>query len=171
MKSQRGFTLIELLIVVAIVGVLAAMAISQLLRARMASSEAAAIGSMRSIASGQIAYSTGCGRGAFATDLTTLGVPTPGSNVPFLSPDLTTAASVDKSGYTITLVNGAGAVPGVPDCNGTPTSTGYYASSQPMSFGVSGQRSFAMTADGVIWQVSAAAPPPEPLGPPATTIQ
>ena len=171
MKSQRGFTLIELLIVVAIIGVLAALAISQLLRARMASSEAAAIGSMRSIASGQIAYSTGCGGGAFATDLTTLGVPAPGSTVPFLSPDLTSAVSVDKSGYTLTLANGAGAGPGLPDCNGTATSTGYYASSRPLSFGISGQRSFAMTANGVIWQVSGAAPPPEPLGPPATTIQ
>ena len=152
-SDQRGFTLIDMLFVIALIGLLSALALPSLTRARSAAQSAAAVGTIRTIGSAQLTFAISCGLGFYAPDLPSLGINPPGSTTSFLSDDLASATTVIKSGYSFTV--GATPLAGAPaTCNGLgagASAPGYVVLGDTLD-PTAMPRFFASNSEGVIYE-------------------
>ena len=136
---------------IAAVGIIAAIAVPGLLRARMSGNEASAIGSLRAINSAQAAFASSCGNGSYAPTLGSLATPPAGRQGGFVSNDLALDPSV-KSGYTLALTAGDAVADAPLACNGATVVATYFVSAAPVTPGSTGTRFFATNQGGTLFQ-------------------
>src|SRR5262245_24689404 len=120
--------------------------------ARLLAAEGAAITSLTAINQAQYSYSQVCGQQRFAPNLTSLGKPNPGSNQPFLSPDMTASDDLVKSGYRILMAGTPVEEATLQSCTGETPVTGYQVTADPAAPGWSGNRFFGTNVDLVIYE-------------------
>jgi type IV pilus assembly protein PilA len=148
MNPTKGFSLIELLIVVAIILIIAAIAIPNLLQARISANEASAVGSLSAIKSGEVAYDTAYPTVGFSPDIGSLGGPspcTPSSSTACLLDSFLSSSTPGSGGKSGFVYLATGIVPA-----GAVNNAAFVAAAAPVLARSTGNHDYCSTNDGVL---------------------
>ena len=159
-RPHTGFTLIEMLLVVTVTGILSAIAIPSLNRARGAAYEASTIGSLHALHSGQALFSVSCGGGFYAPSIPWLATTPAGTTKPFIGPEFT-ADTVVRENYTIRFTLGTLATAAPATCNGLAagqTVSTYFVGADLVQLTLGMSRYFGVNANGTIYQSTVRVP-------------
>jgi type IV pilus assembly protein PilA len=148
--GRRGFSLIELLIVVAIILIIAAIAIPNLLRARMAANQASGVANIRTITSAAIVYSSTYQNGLPPTLTALGGIGVANCNGAILLDDTLTTPPFHKSGYAYDYQPQGAPIANPPASCGAPGFNEFLTTAVPVALGNTGQTSYCSDEPGVI---------------------
>jgi type II secretory pathway pseudopilin PulG len=154
-RSSHGFAIIDLLFVCGIISILSGIALPRLMMAKGSAEAASAIGSLRVIGSGEVAFAITCANGFYAPSLTKLAQAPPGSNDGFIKGDLGFSDQAVKSGYTFQVSTTPYAL-APPTCNaigGGQAGLAFKAGADPLD--TNNTRYFGENAGNVIWEDTA----------------
>ncbi len=157
--ARKGFSLIELLIVVAIILIIAAIAIPNLLRARQSANQASAVSNVRTISTASVSYWVTYGNG-YPPSLASLGGAGASAtcNASNLIDPVLSTAPYQKSGYQYAYAGQEGNVVTVPSSCASPGFLGYLATAVPITIGLTGNISYCTYEPGIIHMDTSGAP-------------
>ena len=151
MRDSRGFTLLELVIVAAIIAIIMSIAMPMYIHSRLRANETSAVASLRAINQSQHVFAQTCGRQRFAPSLPSLAKPNPGTSEPYLSPDLTAAKEVMKSGYVFSMA-GTEVTDPVETCTGDTPVESYQVTADPTTPGTTGIKFFGTNTTIIVYE-------------------